>query len=62
MERIENRTFGELEPGDTASLVRTYKDIEVFAIMSGARNPITRSGDNLRRSVTAAGRGCVTGF
>ena len=23
MERIENRTFGELEPRDTASLVRT---------------------------------------
>jgi len=41
MERIENKTFGELEPGDTASLVRTltYKDIEVFAIMSGDINP-----------------------
>ena len=37
MERIENRTFDELEPGDTANLVRTltYKDIEVFAILSG---------------------------
>ena len=23
MERIENRTFDELEPGDTANLVRT---------------------------------------
>ncbi len=41
MERIENRTFDELAPGDTASLVRTltYKDIEVFAIMSGDINP-----------------------
>jgi phosphotransacetylase/acyl dehydratase len=41
MERIENRTFDELKPGDTASLVRTltYKDIEVFAIMSGDVNP-----------------------
>src|ERR1039458_8647273 len=41
MERIENRTFDELEPGDTASLARTlhYKDIEVFAIMSGDVNP-----------------------
>ena len=41
MERIENRTFDELKPGDTASLVRTltYKDIEVFAIMSGDINP-----------------------
>jgi phosphotransacetylase/acyl dehydratase len=41
MERIENRTFDELKPGDTASLVRTltHKDIEVFAIMSGDANP-----------------------
>ncbi|MGO9172064.1 MAG: bifunctional enoyl-CoA hydratase/phosphate acetyltransferase [Rhodomicrobium sp.] len=41
MERIENKTFEELKPGDTASLVRTltYKDIEVFAIMSGDVNP-----------------------
>jgi phosphotransacetylase/acyl dehydratase len=41
MERIENRTFDELRVGDTASLARTltYKDIEVFAIMSGDVNP-----------------------
>jgi phosphotransacetylase/acyl dehydratase len=41
MERIENRTFNELELGETASLVRTltYKDVEVFAIMSGDINP-----------------------
>ena len=41
MERIENRTFDEIKPGDTASLVRTltYEDIEVFAIMSGDINP-----------------------
>jgi H+-transporting ATPase len=41
MERIENRTFDELKPGDTASLVRTltYEDIEVFAVMSGDVNP-----------------------
>src|ERR1019366_2458474 len=41
MERIENRTFDEIRPGDTASLVRTlsYKDIELFAIMSGDINP-----------------------
>ena len=41
MERIENQTFGELKPGDTASLVRTltYKDIELSAIMSGDVNP-----------------------
>jgi phosphate acetyltransferase/phosphate butyryltransferase len=41
MERIENRTFDEINPGDTASLVRTLttKDIEIFAIMSGDINP-----------------------
>jgi phosphate acetyltransferase/phosphate butyryltransferase len=41
MEKIENRTFDELAPGDTARLVRTLtrKDIEVFAIMSGDVNP-----------------------
>ncbi len=41
MERIENKTFDEIKPGDTASLVRTltHKDIELFAIMSGDVNP-----------------------
>ena len=41
MDRIENRTFDELKLGDTASLVRTltYKDIELFAVMSGDVNP-----------------------
>ena len=41
MQRIENKTFSELKPGDAASLVRslTHKDIEVFAIMSGDVNP-----------------------
>jgi len=41
MERIENRTFDELQPGDTASLVRTLtpKDIALFAAMSGDVNP-----------------------
>jgi len=41
MDRIENKTFDELAPGETAGLVRTltYKDIEVFAIMSGDINP-----------------------
>ena len=39
--RIENRTFNELQIGDSATLVRTltYKDIELFAIMSGDVNP-----------------------
>jgi phosphotransacetylase/acyl dehydratase len=41
IDRIENRTFDELQRGDTASLVRTLmnKDIELFAIMSGDVNP-----------------------
>jgi len=41
MDRIENRTFDELQVGDSASLARTltYKDIELFAIMSGDVNP-----------------------
>jgi len=41
VERIENRTFDELKPGDTASLVRTLnrRDIEIFAAMSGDVNP-----------------------
>ena len=41
MDRIENRTFDELQVGDIASIVRTlnYKDIELFAIMSGDVNP-----------------------
>jgi len=41
MQRIENTTFDELKPGDTASLVRTLtqKDIELFAIISGDINP-----------------------
>jgi phosphate acetyltransferase/phosphate butyryltransferase len=41
MNRIENRTFDELQIGDSASVARTltYKDIELFAIMSGDINP-----------------------
>ncbi len=38
---IQNRTFSELKVGDTASIARTltYKDVELFAIMSGDINP-----------------------
>jgi phosphotransacetylase/acyl dehydratase len=38
---IENRTFDELAPGDTAQLVRTFThdDIELFANVSGDVNP-----------------------
>jgi phosphate acetyltransferase len=38
---IENRTFDEITPGDSASLVRTLskEDIELFAVISGDVNP-----------------------
>jgi phosphotransacetylase/acyl dehydratase len=38
---IENRTFDEIEIGETASLTRTLSrdDIELFAVMSGDVNP-----------------------
>lgn len=41
MEYLENRTFDEIELGDSASLTRTLteQDIQVFAIMSGDINP-----------------------
>src|SRR5690349_2725539 len=41
MDRIENRTFDELQIGDTASIARTLsnQDIELFAVMSGDVNP-----------------------
>jgi acyl dehydratase len=38
---IENRTFDEMDVGDAASLERTltWRDIELFAVMSGDVNP-----------------------
>ncbi len=41
MEYIENKTFDEIEIGDTAELNRVLKpqDIELFAVMSGDVNP-----------------------
>jgi acyl dehydratase len=41
MQTITNRTFCELELGDSANLVRTltHKDIELFAVVSGDVNP-----------------------
>ncbi len=38
---IENRTYDEIQVGDTATLVRTLRpeDIQMFAIMSGDINP-----------------------
>ncbi len=40
-ELLENRTYDELQPGDSASLTRTLTkdDIDVFAILSGDVNP-----------------------
>lgn len=41
MAMIENKTYDELNPGDSASIKRTLtlKDIELFSIMSGDVNP-----------------------
>ena len=41
MDRIENKTFDELQLDDSASLVRklTSQDVELFAVMSGDVNP-----------------------
>jgi phosphotransacetylase/acyl dehydratase len=41
MEYIENKTFSEIQIGDTAQLIRVLKkqDIELFAVMSGDVNP-----------------------
>lgn len=38
---IENRTFAEIEVGESVSLARTLsrQDIELFAVMSGDVNP-----------------------
>ena len=37
MDYIENRTFDEIQLGDSASLTRTLtmEDIQLFAVMSG---------------------------
>jgi phosphate acetyltransferase/phosphate butyryltransferase len=42
MDTIENRTFDEIQLGDSASLSRTLtmKDIQLFAVMSGDLSPI----------------------
>ena len=41
MDMIENRTFAEIQLGETASLVRRLRkeDIDLFAVMSGDVNP-----------------------
>ncbi|EPR10983.1 bifunctional enoyl-CoA hydratase/phosphate acetyltransferase [Sphingobium indicum IP26] len=58
---IENRTFDEIEPGDTASLTRTLteRDIQLFALVSGDVNPAHLDADyaatDLFRRVIAHG-------
>jgi acyl dehydratase len=41
MDYIENRTFDEIQVGDSASLARTLtpEDVKLFAVMSGDVNP-----------------------
>jgi acyl dehydratase len=41
MDTIGNRTYDEINPGDSATLVRTLteQDIKLFAVMSGDINP-----------------------
>ena len=41
MQYIENRTYDELEVGDSAEITRTLRkeDIELFAVLSGDVNP-----------------------
>ena len=53
MDCIENRTFDEIKPGDTARLTRTltHKDIELFAIVSGDVNPTHLDAGYARDSV-----------
>ncbi len=43
MEQIENRTYTELNIGDSASLVRTLtqRDIELFSVMAGDAAPLS---------------------
>ncbi|ALM82586.1 bifunctional enoyl-CoA hydratase/phosphate acetyltransferase [Bordetella sp. N] len=49
MDRIENRTYAELNIGDSASLARTlsHRDIELFSVMAGDAAPM-----NLDEGVT----------
>ena len=53
MDMIENRTFDEMQVGDTASLVRTLsrEDSERFAIMSGDVNPAYVDDDYARSAL-----------
>jgi len=58
---IQNRTFDEIEIGDSATLVRTLteKDIEVFAIMSGDINPAHLDKEYVKTDIFHKKRGYV---
>ena len=53
MDTIENKTFEELQIGDTASLVHrlSREDIELFAVMSGDVNPAHVDEDEIRDDI-----------
>ncbi len=50
-ERLENRTFDELQVGDAVSMTRTltWKDVELFAAASGDLNPTHLDEDYARK-------------
>jgi acyl dehydratase len=50
---IENRTFDEIEVGESAALERTlsWEDIELFAVMSGDVNPAHVDAEYARRDI-----------
>ena len=56
MARIENRTFDELQPGDSVSFTRqlTCKDLEVFTIRHHAWNRTPRVESEARVARAAA--------
>jgi hypothetical protein len=61
MEYIENRTFDEIQIGDSASLVRTLTsdDINLFAVMSCDVNPahvVAGSGRTFGEAAIVRGR------
>jgi len=52
---IENRTYDEIEVGESAALERTlsWPDIELFAVMSGDVNPAHVDEDYARSGMAA---------
>jgi phosphate acetyltransferase len=50
---IENRTYGEIKVGDSATLTRTLRpeDIQLFAVMSGDVNPAHLDPEYARSSL-----------